>query len=131
MKKKILFIILLAFCFSLTGCSRSITYKTFEKNIKNGDSMIVEIIQDGCSHCEAFEPVFSKFMKENDLEYVKLNLANVTDEDYEVLSTQYGVTGTPTVLLIKDGKVLSDYTIAGEATRAELEKVFKQAGYIK
>ena len=83
MKKKLLFVLLVVSCFILTGCTRTITYDTFENRINNKESMIVEVVQNGCSHCEAFEPVFSKFMKDYNLEYVKLNLTNITDEDYE------------------------------------------------
>lgn len=131
MKQKILFVILIAFCLISTGCTRSITYETFEKSIDNKESMIVEVMQDGCSHCEAFEPVFSKFAKDNNITYVRLNLTNITDSDYEKLSTTYGVEGTPTVLFIKNGKELSDYRISGEVPREKLEEIFKNAGYIK
>ena len=131
MKKKILFLLLVAICIFTSGCTRTITYDTFEKNIKNKESMIVEVMQNGCSHCESFEPVFSSFMKENNLKYVKLNLTNVSDAEYQKLSESYGVTGTPTVLFFKNGKELSEYRISGDQTKDVLEKIFKKAGYIK
>ncbi|MBP3841351.1 MAG: thioredoxin family protein [Bacilli bacterium] len=131
MKKKILFLLLVVICIFTSGCTRTITYDTFEKNIKNKESMIVEVMQNGCSHCESFEPVFSSFMKENNLKYVKLNLTNVSDAEYQKLSESYGVTGTPTVLFFKNGKELSEYRISGDQTKDVLEKIFKKAGYIK
>lgn len=131
MKKIFLSIILVVLCFVATGCTRTITYETFKNNINNKEDMIVEIVQNGCSHCEAFEPVFSEFMKKNNLKYVKLNLTNVGDSDYEDLSTKYGVTGTPTVLFFKKGKELSEYRISGNQSTSVLKKVFKEAGYIK
>ena len=131
MKKKILFLLLVVICIFTSGCTRTITYDTFEKNIKNKESMIVEVMQNGCSHCESFEPVFSSFMKENNLKYVKLNLTNVSDAEYQKLSESYGVTGTPTVLFFKNGKELSEYIISGDQTKDVLEKIFKKAGYIK
>ena len=131
MKKKILFLLLVVIYIFTSGCTRTITYDTFEKNIKNKESMIVEVMQNGCSHCESFEPVFSSFMKENNLKYVKLNLTNVSDAEYQKLSESYGVTGTPTVLFFKNGKELSEYRISGDQTKDVLEKIFKKAGYIK
>ena len=131
MKKIIFFGILLFLCIFTTGCTRTITYDTFQNNIKNEKDMIVEIVQNGCSHCEAFEPVFSKFMKDNNLEYVKLNLTNTPDSVYNELNANYGVTGTPTVLFFKKGKELSEYRISGDQTRDYLEDAFKKAGYIK
>ena len=70
-------------------------------------------------------------MKENNLKYVKLNLTNVSDAEYQKLSESYGVTGTPTVLFFKNGKELSEYRISGDQTKDVLEKIFKKAGYIK
>ena len=131
MKKRVLFLLLALFCIFTTGCTRTITYDTFEKNIKNKESMIVEVMQNGCSHCESFDPVFSSFMKDNNLEYVKLNLTNVSDSDYQKLSETYGVTGTPTVLFFKKGKELSDYRISGDQPKSVLKETFKKAGYIK
>lgn len=131
MKKGILFLTVIICCIFMTGCTRSITFDTFEKNIKNKESMIVEVVQDGCSHCEAFEPTFSSFMKENNLKYVKLNLTHVSDSNYEELSQKYGVTGTPTVLFFKDGKELSEYRISGDQPKSALKETFKKAGYIK
>ncbi|MBR4619310.1 MAG: thioredoxin family protein [Bacilli bacterium] len=131
MKKKILIIATLICCLITTGCTRTITYKTFIDRINNKESMIVEVIQTGCSHCEKFEPVFSKFTKENNLSYVKLNISNISDDDYNYLNTHYGVSGTPTVLIIKNGKELSDYRISGEVSTDVLKDTFKKAGYIK
>lgn len=131
MKKYILSVILVAFCIFSTGCTRTITYSTFKDNIKNKKDMIVEIVQTGCSHCEAFEPTFSKFMKDNNLEYVKLNLTNASEADYQDLSTKYGVTGTPTVLIFKNGNELSEYRISGDQPESVLKENFKSAGYIK
>ena len=130
MKKRLL-LCCLVFCFVLTGCTRSITYETFKQKIKDGSSMIVEVVQDGCSHCEKFEPVFSKFIKDNNLEYVKLNITHMSDDDYQELNANYGVDGTPMVLFIKNGKELSEYRISGEAPVSDLEDTFKKAGYIK
>ena len=131
MKKIILLIVLIVSCTFITGCTRTITYETFKKNISDKKDMIVEVVQNGCSHCQAFEPVFSKFMDDNNLEYVQLNLTNIPESDYEDLSTKFGVTGTPTVLIFKKGKELSEYRISGDQPRSVLEQTFKSAGYIK
>lgn len=131
MKKKIVGMFLIVCCLVLTGCARSITYQTLEEKINNKETVVVEIIQDGCSHCINFQPVFDKFTNENNIEYVKLNLTNMTSADKEKLNANYDIEGTPTVLIIKDGKELKEYKISGEAPVKTLKETFKKAGFIK
>ncbi len=131
MKKLLSLFVVTIICITLTGCTRSITYSTFKKNIKNKESMIVEVVQTGCSHCEAFEPKFKEFTSEHNLTYVKLNISNISQEEYNELSSTYGIEGTPTVLLIKNGKHLDEFKIAGDVSKEELTNVFTNAGYIK
>lgn len=130
MKRKVLFILLLTLCIISTGCTRSITYQTFKDNIKDKKTMIVEVVQDGCSHCEAFDPIFSKFMKKHNLKYLKLNITHIDDNDFQELNAKYNVEGTPHVLIIEKGK-LSEYSISGSVKEKTLENIFKKAGYIK
>jgi predicted bacteriocin transport accessory protein len=131
MKKKILGLLLIVFCLVITGCARTITYKDFEEKIKNKESFVVEIIQNGCSHCENFKPVFDKFAKEYNIEYVKLNLTNLSSEDNQKLNSKYEVSGTPTILIFKKGENQKAFTISGEVPVKTLKTVFKEAGYIK
>ncbi len=131
MKKILSLIMVTVICLMLTGCTRSITFSTFKDKIDNKETFIVEVIQDGCSHCEEFEPVFSDFTKKYNLEYFQLNLKNVSQNEYNILNSEYTVEGTPTVLLIKKGKLLKDYVISGNVSKDELKKVFTKAKYIK
>lgn len=129
MKKKFLGLFLILCCFIITGCARTITYKTLEDKIKDKESFVVEVIQTGCSHCEKFEPVFDKFAKDNDIEYFKLNLSNISSVDNESLGNKYDVSGTPTVLIFKKGVNQKELTISGEVPVKTLKEVFKLAGY--
>ena len=132
MKQKIttLIVFISALVF-LTGCTRSITYDTMKNMVDNKKSFIVEIVQDDCSHCEKFAPVFEEFTKEYKIAYYKINLSNMDDNNYSKLDSNYSIKGTPTVIFIKDGKELTDYRITGEKSKKELLTIFKQAGYIK
>ena len=131
MKRKILALFLIACCLVITGCARTITYKDFKDKVKNKESFVVEVIQTGCSHCEKFQPVFDKFANKYNIEYVKLNLSNVTGNDGQDLNSKYNIPGTPTILIFKDGMELEEFKISGEVPTSTLEKTFKKAGYIK
>ncbi len=131
MKKKIIGVFLIICCFALTGCARTVTYKTMQEKIENKETFVVEIVQDGCSHCINFQPVFDKFAKENDLDYFKLNLTNMSNTDKQQLNAQFEIEGTPTVLLLEKGKELKEYKISGEVPASKLKTIFKKAGFIK
>lgn len=130
-KKKILGFVLILCCLIVTGCSRTITYKTMKDKIKEKESFVVLVIQNGCSHCENFQPVFDKFANDNGIEYVKLNLTNIQNIDRNDLNQNYNISGTPTLLIFKDGLEVNDLRIEGETSVSNLKKVFKKAGYIK
>ncbi len=131
MKKKILGLILIVCCLVITGCARTITYTTLEEKVKNKESFVVLIIQNGCIHCEKFQPVFDDFAEENNIEYVKLNLTNMSSIDGNSLNANYEISGTPTLLIFKNGVEQKELTISGEATKNVLKETFKKAGYIK
>ena len=131
MKKKLFIIVLFTFCFLVTGCARTITYKTLEEKVNNKESFVVLVIQNGCSHCENFQPVFDEFSSENKIDYVKLNLTNINNIDKQDLNAKYNISGTPTVLIFKEGKELQEYRISGEVKKDILKETFKKAGYIK
>ena len=131
MKKKLFCLVIIVSCLIITGCARTITYSTFEEKIKNKESFVVLIIQNGCSHCENFKPVFDKFANDNEIEYFKLNLTNISSVDNNSLNSNYNIEGTPTILIFKKGVEQKELRIAGETTTKVLKETFKKAGYIK
>ena len=131
MKKKILSLIIIVCCFVMTGCARTLTYKTFKDKVKDKESFVLLVIQNGCSHCENFKPVFDKFANENNIDYFKLNLTNLSSNDGNDLNANYEISGTPTLMIFKDGVEQKAFTISGEVPVKTLKTVFKQAGYIK
>ena len=56
-----------------------------------------------CSPCMAFAPVFEKLQQEFQQEFIftKVNVDNVP-----ILANRYGITGIPTTLFIKNGRVV-------------------------
>ena len=131
MKKKILGLFLVMCCLIVTGCARTVTYETLKEKVDNKESFVVLVVQNGCSHCENFMPVFDEFANDNNISYVKLNLTNLTTTDKQELNSNYPVSGTPTILFFKKGKLQEEYTISGEVPKNNLKALFKQAGYIK
>ena len=131
MKKKLLGLIIILCCFVITGCARTITYKTLNDKIEGKESFVVLVIQNGCSHCENFQPVFDEFANNNNIDYVKLNLTNLQSSEKEDLHNKYNISGTPTVMIFKNGVEEKELRLEGEVTIPVLKSTFKKAGYIK
>ena len=137
MKKIIRILLVFCFIFLLVGCSSSdrikdVSFSKLKSMINNKETFILEIMQDGCSHCQEFKPKFEDVLKENDLTAYSINLAKLSEEDSDELSKIYSFDGTPTVIFVKDGveePIIK--RIVGSKSRDEIRQKLKNAGFIK
>jgi thioredoxin len=72
-------------------------------NIEN-KTVVLEFYADWCGYCKALEPTINSLEKEG-IEVIKID----TDANPD-LANQYGVRALPTIIYVKDGKVV-DKTI--------------------
>lgn len=133
MKKIIILIIGLFF---LTGCSsknslESIGYDEFKEKIESKESFVAYISRTGCSHCESYEPILIKVLKDHKLTAYKVNLANVTAAQEKSIKAKVGLKGTPTLIYLKEGKSDIDGSLVGESTYENTEEFFKKIGWIE
>ncbi|MEC8221056.1 MAG: thioredoxin [Nanoarchaeota archaeon] len=77
----------------------------FNTKVLESDKVtVVDFWAPWCGPCKMFSPVFERVAGEvSDVQFVKVNV----DEVGEVAQT-YQVMSIPTILLIKDGKVIAD-----------------------
>lgn len=77
----------------------------FDSKVLESDKItIVDFWAPWCGPCKMFGPVFERVSEDvADVQFVKVNV----DEAQEVAQT-YQVMSIPTILLIKDGKVIAD-----------------------
>lgn len=136
--KKILMLILLT-TFILAGCSNkenkyldTISFDKLTDLIENKESFVLEIYQDGCSHCTVFTPRFKSVLKEYEVNAKALNMSNLTEEEYNKFVDIFGSLGTPTVVFIEDGIEKTKINrLVGEASKNEIIRKLKQNGYIE
>lgn len=68
------------------------------------EARIVYVFSENCGYCTAFTPTFDKVMADYpDWQVEKLDVNKQADLDK---ATEMGATATPTVFLLKDGKVI-------------------------
>ena len=136
--KKILMLILLT-TIILTGCNSKdnkyleiISFDKLTNLIESKESFVLEIYQDGCSHCTVFNPRFKSVLKEYEVNAKALNMSNLTEKEYKEFVDIFGSLGTPTVLFIENGIEKTKINrLVGEASKNEIVRKLKQNGYIE
>jgi len=84
-----------------------ITKKEFERKvIKEKKSVIVKFTADWCQPCKMIEPHLIKIAKEYDGK-IKFYEVDVENEENSEIVTKYDITNLPTLLIFKEGKIIS------------------------
>jgi thioredoxin len=65
--------------------------------------IIIDFWAEWCAPCMSFAPVFERLQKEYSKDFI---FAKVNVDTNPNLAQQYGITGIPTTLFLKNGKVL-------------------------
>lgn len=140
MKKILSITVLLISILLLTGCGSSndkyledISYDELKELVENKETFILEVYQDGCSHCAVFTPRFKKVLKEYNITAKAINFAKITQEEYDEFSLEYGKNiGTPTVMFFVEGNEKTKINrLVGEPSEKEIIRKLKQNGYIE
>ena len=85
--------------------------KNFEQNIKSGLKLI-EFYAPWCGFCQKQRPVLNELSENN------IWIGTVNSDENPNLTQKYGVSGFPTFLLFKEGKILA--TLAGYHEKSQL-----------
>lgn len=135
---KNIFKIIVAICvIFISGCSmntiKEINYKDFNKLIENKETFILYIGSTSCHNCVDFGPKFEEILKENNIKNAKyIDLDKFSDEDKNKLNKIVNVSGTPTVVFIKNGQEESmTNRINGNVSKEKIISRLKSNDYIK
>ena len=135
--KKIFIILLLVL--GLTGCNsvaqkytepNLINYDEFMSKIDNKDTFTLLMWQTGCAHCEDFEPKLNNVIKKYNINMYSINMANLDDTQYAKMKNKTFISGTPTMVYIKDG-VTQSKKLVGDKTESDIIEFFKDFNIIK
>jgi len=82
------------------------------------DKAVVDFYATWCGPCKMFGPVFEDASKENDFNFIKLDV-----DKYSDVAREYGVMSIPTIILFENGKEVKRFT--GFMNKEELVKFLK------
>jgi len=135
--KKFKYFLLVLMLLLISGCSshsklENITYSKYKELINNKESFVLEVMRDGCGHCETLAPRLKKVASDYDVEIKVINLAKLSEEDYLEFTKEISTGATPTIIFYKEGVEKSMATrIIGSVSEEKIINKFKDNGIIK
>ena len=96
------------------------TEENFDREVLQAkEKVLVDFYADWCMPCKMLSPILEELSEEiDDVKIVKVN----TDKNQE-LASSFGIMSIPTLLFVKDGKVID--TLVGMRPKEDLERVIK------
>lgn len=80
-----------------------LTDKNFEEEIQKNKIVVVDFWAEWCGPCRMFAGIFEEFSKENK----EVVCAKVNVDNAPVTSNKYGIRSIPTIMIFKDGKLIT------------------------
>jgi thioredoxin 1 len=95
-----------------------LTEQTFDEALAaNQGVLMVDFWAEWCGPCRAIAPVLEELSKASG---GRVTLAKVNVDEHPGLAARYGIRSIPTILLVKDGKVVDQ--VIGAVPKAQLQK---------
>lgn len=132
--KKILLLVICLFIFCSCGNSnlKDINYSEFNKMKDNKETFFIVIYKDGCPYCEMFIPKVEEILDEYKITGYKINISNMSEDDYKEFESEFNFDGTPTTIFITDGNELSVMQrIDGNVSKEKIITKLKNNNYIE
>jgi thioredoxin 1 len=99
----------------------TITTENFE-SLKNGElPLVVDFWATWCGPCRMIAPYIAQLAEEYD---GKIVVGKCDVEENDDIAMEFGIRNIPTILFIKDGKVVDKHV--GAATKAKLQEKFEK-----
>jgi thioredoxin 1 len=98
--------------------ARALNEENFDEALAAAEGvMMVDFWAEWCGPCRAIAPVLDELVAESD---GRVSLGKVNVDENPSLAARYGIRSIPTILIVKDGKVVDQ--VVGAVPKAQLRK---------
>ena len=87
-----------------TSTIEEIDLKTIKKIFQTNKKSILVLVKNDCSFCEEYLPKFEEALKSYNISSYKINISNISSDDFKELYNYIEFDGTPTTYVIDKGK---------------------------
>jgi predicted bacteriocin transport accessory protein len=143
MNKKAIIIALLSFAIIIVGFLIyyvslpkeyiQITYEEYKQLEESDEKFVLFIGASTCSHCTTYKKTINRVVKDYHIKVYYIDINLLEEEEHAHIYSHFPYSGTPTTVVIKNGKEYKreKTRIKGTASYEETVKKFKTAGIIK
>ena len=106
----------------------SLTVESFKKRVTNGDTVYAYIGRPSCGDCNAFEPLFKRYITQRRLDgkiwFVNVHRLHQDKEKWQAFRQRYGLSGTPVLAKYAGGRQQNklDFEDNGGISAKDLER---------
>jgi thioredoxin 1 len=94
---------------------------TVEGKVNESRAIVLKFYADWCGPCKALEPIFAEIA---DFFNGEVDAASINVDSNPEATVKYGVQSLPTLVFIKEGKVINKLT--GSQPKPKIEKEFEK-----
>lgn len=113
-----------------------VDYSGYKKLIKSDETSILVVGQTTCSHCIGVKPILKKLIDDNGVKINFIEINKLSDEErvkfdkfLDPIKDENGSYGTPTTVIIKNGKIVD--SVAGALDYDGFVEFFKKNNLMK
>lgn len=81
-----------------------ISYEEFEEKVNSDEKFVLFIGSESCSHCQTYKGTLNRVVKDYNVEIYYIDISSLTNEQFAYLNSHFPFTGTPTTIVIENGK---------------------------
>ena len=90
--------------FNKINTYETIGYTELVEKIDSNEMFVLFIGSKKCSHCTTYKNTLNRVVSDYQIYVYYIDVSTLTSEEYAYINAHFPFTGTPTTLVIKDGK---------------------------